>query len=61
MDNHKGFTLDSEFPDMSVRRGVDTFDIGNVNKQMDEKLMRLNEIDENDEDMRKLNGLLKLY
>lgn len=32
MDNHKGFTLDSEFPDMSVRRGVDTFDIGNVNK-----------------------------
>ncbi|CAD8151227.1 unnamed protein product [Paramecium pentaurelia] len=61
--NYKGITLDSEFPDMTMLKkgtNTETFDIAGIHKRMDQKLMHLNEIEE-DEDLQKLDKLLYQY
>ncbi|CAD8054801.1 unnamed protein product [Paramecium primaurelia] len=61
--NYKGITLDSEFPDMTMIKKVtntDTMDIAGIHKKMDQKLMHLNEIEE-DDDLKKLDKLLYQY
>ncbi|CAD8069342.1 unnamed protein product [Paramecium sonneborni] len=61
--NYKGITLDSQFPDMTMIKkatNTDTFDIAGIHKKMDQKIMHLNEIEE-DDDLQKLDKLLYQY